>query len=783
MKRDIKRSIAAILAILIVSPSPGLWAATIAAPAASRSAASGMVTTLPALPASPISQTRLGGLGTLTGPALNSGLSAVPQVNTNASLSAAVMAPAANAVPLTGAAPVSAAAAPAERAPAAVTATEISAQVDDLLKAAGPVAQASAETAYSLGDKVFMSLAGAPAKGADDGAVVPDAEGGAQNSALRQQKMLATLYQVASVFAEQYAPLEWKQKEFQLDLKREYDQAKARILADPRISTREFQDIIYRLTAAMKDYHVSVSFHSTERAVLPFAVTQAGGKYFLAFIDREKLPETVFPFQVGDEVVAFNGVPTAQAVRALAAEKGGIVPETDLRLAELFLTNRRRSRGDQVPQGRARIILRTKAGKLAKVIMPWDYIPELVAQDVPGRDAGLDWLEPSSPMTPSVSKKVSVAAPAAQDLKGFSDMLGAARTGAGAALGLLGRALDGAIHPLAGLFAKMRAEDAENPYMIGAKKSFVPYLGKVLWQTKKDDLFHAYIFQTKDGRKAGFIRIPTYDAGYEEAKAFAALMKKFQAETDALVIDQVSNPGGSLFYLYALVSHLTGKPLTVPRHRLIVGEGDAHQAAEQLIEMMREQQGLGKKKKKPSAKEAAEEKEAKEKGVGGSGYPLTPKFIMGMLKHSQFVLNQFNSGKRFTDAAPEMGVDAIDPAAKADERYTKPILLLTNALDFSGGDFFPAILQDNGRAVTLGVRTSGAGGMVRPYDIPNQFGIGDLHATWSIAERPDGRPIENLGVTPDIPYEITEKDMRTGFAEYRLKIIQALNALLGGAAK
>ena len=453
----------------------------------------------------------------------------------------------------------------------------------------------------------------------------------------------------------------------------------------------------------------------------------------------------------------------------------------------MFLTNRRRSRGDLVPQGRAQIILRTKEGKLAKVVMPWDYIPELVNPEVPLRGAGLDWLEPSSPAAPAV-KGAPVAAPAAaQDLKSLADILSsgasAARTGASAALGLLGRALDGAIHPLAGLFAKMRSEDGENPYMIGAKKSFVPYLGKVLWQTKKDDLFHAYIFQTKDGRKAGFIRIPSYDAGYKEVKAFAAIMKKFQAETDALVIDQVSNPGGSLFYLYALASHLTDKPLTVPRHRLIVDEGAAHQAAEQLIEIMREQQGLGKKKKKLSAKEAAEEKEAKEKGVGGSGYPLTPEFIMGMLQHSQFVLNQFNSGKRFTDAAPEMGVAAIEPAAKAEERYTKPILLLTNALDFSGGDFFPAIMQDNQRAVTLGVRTSGAGGMVRPFEIPNQFGIGDVHATWSIAERADGRPIENLGVTPDIPYEITEKDMRTGFAEYRLKIIRALNSLLGGAAK
>lgn len=52
--------------------------------------------------------------------------------------------------------------------------------------------------------------------------------------------------------------------------------------------------------------------------------------------------------------------------------------------------------------------------------------------------------------------------------------------------------------------------------------------------------------------------------------------------------------------------------------------------------------------------------------------------------------------------------------------------------------------------------------------------------TGSIAERTIGRPIENLRVMPDIKYELTEKDMRTAFAEYRYAILKALGELRPG---
>jgi len=564
-----------------------------------------------------------------------------------------------------------------------------------------------------------------------------------------QTRMLRSLHQVASVFAEQYAPLDMKKDRFALDLKREYDKAKTAILANPVITTREFQNLLASLTASMRDYHVSISFNSTESSKLPFQVAGAEGRYYLAHVDREKLPAEKFPFKMGDEIVAFNGRPTADAVKEIAGRMTANTAETDMRMAELFLTNRRRARGDiDIPRGRAEITIRSK-GTLYRVTMPWDYTPEMIAQDVPSRNAGL--LEPE-------------------------DLGGSAPAGpTGGFFASLGKAVYAAVHPLIDLFTDIRAEASENPFMIGARKSFVPRLGEVLWESKADDHFHAYIFKDKAGRKMGYVRIAAYDGDNDEVLEFAKIVKKFQAETEGLVIDQVSNPGGSLFYLYALASHLTDKPLAAPRHRLIIGENDAQQSAEFLLKMMRDSKKTSEAREKEKTKELVKNK-GKEEQPNAGGYPITAKFMSLMVQSAQFVLKQFNSGKRFTDPIWISGVDDIDPAPKADERYTKPILLLTNALDFSGGDFFPAIMQDNKRVTILGVRTAGAGGIVKPFSV-GQFGVARLSATTSLAQRPDGRPIENLGVTPDVPYEITAKDLRTGFAEYRWNILKTLRGL------
>lgn len=735
---------AIVLALLSATPSPALFAAA-AAPAVARGGVVAvMVAPLPAAAFQPLS-----------------GMSRALPLGLPASTLGPIQSP----IPLLPSPPAAAPAPGSRRAasspPAAASLQieEMTAEAEAFFKAAEPEDKASPESSRALASKVFGTLSGAQTAAGDVPAAVSGrAPAAAPHGNPTQRKMILTLYQVASIFSEQYAPIDWKKERFSVDLKREYGNAKAAILADPAITTRRFQDLLTDFVAAMRDYHVSISYHSTERARLPFLVAGAEGKHFLAYIDREKLPLKIFPFRAGDEVVAFDGKPTAEAVNELSARLGGNTAETDLRLAELFLTNRRRGRGDtNIPDGDVVLGIRGQDGKLYRVRMPWDYVPELIPRDVPVRDSGL--LEPEAPQVESWAGD-SPRAPQlpVESLKN-----------------LLGRAFADAIHPLARIFADMRSEAAGNPFLMGARKSFVPHLGAILWETKGNDAFHAYIFKTPDGRKVGFIRIPSYDGDSKKSARFGQIMAKFQKETSALVIDQVSNPGGDLFYLYALASHLTDKTLLTPRHRLIIGESDAQWAADLLLELVKNPKNLTRAKASAQDNDNDEEEEDE-----WAGYPVTQKFILLMVRFAQFILAQLDAGKRFTPPTHLWGVDDIDPAPKAAERYTKPILLLTNALDFSGGDFFPAIMQDNKRATIMGVRTSGAGGAVKPYSLPNQFGIKDLAATWTIAQRADGRPIENLGVTPDIAYDFTAKDLRTGFAPYRLAVLRALAGLING---
>jgi hypothetical protein len=549
-----------------------------------------------------------------------------------------------------------------------------------------------------------------------------------------QQRMLSDLEFIKNAFAVKYAPALWKKEYCGWDLPQAYEKARQAILAKPNMTQKEYHILLKRFFLDVRDYHVAVTFFSTEQANLPFLVKKAEERYIVIYIDQARMPWSLFNnLEEGDEVVLFNGEPIDQVVKKLLTqEMGNNSAQTDQSIAELMLTHRSGTRGDVVPQGSVDIeVIKASSARKERYRLEWDYQGEKI------RDfAKIDVL--TAVALPYKSKK----RPKPPKTGGFFNKM--------------------MVYPYwEGFFAH-----DEIPHGLGSRKSCVPVLGDKTWEVDESCCFDAYIFKVpqgyaKAGSKIGYIRIPTYMCDKDEAEEFKELIQLMQMRTEALVIDQINNPGGSLFYLYALASMLTDKPLTAPKHHIALTQQEVHMAFSMLDQI-------------ESVVDDVSAKEFIGEDVGG--YEIDFTFSVALKQFCDLLIDEWNAGNFYTKPTHLFGIDLVQPHREV--RYTKPILVLINSLDFSGGDFFPAILQDNKRATLFGSRTAGAGGYVLQNSFPNFSAIAGFSVTASLAERSNREPLENLGVKPDICYEFSVRDLREGFCEYAHNILTALDGVI-----
>jgi hypothetical protein len=539
---------------------------------------------------------------------------------------------------------------------------------------------------------------------------------------IKKLGMIGDLDTINHVLEVRYAPAAWKKIYAQWNLENELQVAKDKVALSDKITTKHFQQIVAQFLNTMKDYHVQVSFASTEAADLPFSVKSIGDKYYVDWMDPRFDSLFRYSMSVGDELVLFDGRPVEAVIADLRAESGlQSNPQTDRALLGINLTHRTGKQGFNVPEGPVLIVVKSALTGLERAVqLIWNHRAELI-------------------FNPIDSKFARHCVP----LRTFNLL----KSKAFQKLSMLNPLHEFYIHP-----------SKTSPAGLGAFRSFLPDLGEVIWEGE-DLPFQAYIYKNEEGRLIGFVRIPSYIGEPEDAKIFARLVHEFQTKTDALVIDQLHNPGGQVLYQYALASCLTDYPLATPRHRLSINQEDvlnAHQALAFL--------------------EAIGSDEELQELLLEDFYFSDLNYILFLKNFYSFIISEWNAGRSLTNPTYLDGVDYINPHPKY--RYTKPILILIDELDFSGGDFFPAIFQDNQRALLFGARTAGAGGCVSSFSFPNLNGIRRMSYTWSIAERLDGRPIENLGVTPDIPYELTQEDILSGYRPYIDAVNRTLNELL-----
>lgn len=557
--------------------------------------------------------------------------------------------------------------------------------------------------------------------------------------AAEEENILLDWEVVPALFRTSYAPLEWKKQHLGWDLEAITTKMRAELFRDGHPTVATYKQTLRHFLASLHDYHVFPVFHSTEQAILPFSVMQVEGRYLVAWINRDHLPENVFRFEVGDELLQFDNKPVQECIDAILADcfaEGASL--TDKKLATHILTSRSGARGDVVPQGLVSIIVRSaKTEAVSEYQIVWEYEDDILPAT---------HMVKAKPLYES-TKKVKLP---------FLDTL---------------MRVD---------FPEFSGEDElqernQNPLAMGKKTSFFPPLAEAeeyKGEEAEEFPFYAYTFKHPlTGKTIGFVRIPDYLGGEEEAQAFGELIEYFEEHTSALVIDQLNNPGGKSTYLSALASVLSPEPLNTPQHQFILTHKKIIQAYKGL-QILKEV--CSEKDAQELFQELAEEDTA--------GYPLTYQTLL-MVRHFYAVmLKTWQQGKTLTPPVHVGGIDRIFPHPDF-LHYSKPILLLINGLDFSGGDFMAAILQDsklNGkpRATLFGERTAGAGGAVESFKYPNQYGVSKIAHTVSIAYRPglprEIAPLENLGVTPDIPYTITQSDLQNEFAGYRQAILDAL---------
>ncbi|MCO5142301.1 MAG: protease-like activity factor CPAF [Oligoflexia bacterium] len=511
--------------------------------------------------------------------------------------------------------------------------------------------------------------------------------------------------QMVNLIERNYGPLRWKQTSIGLDWNRLVSEYKEKVLKVK--SDTEFYTVLAKFTSSLKDGHVSAMVPSTRRARLGFLCDLVDGKVLIETIDTLKLPELLFPFKKGDQLLAIGGVPVDALLDEFEAINDTGHKASSRRIAAARLTSRSQATGMQIPRGVTTVtVLKKGAAEPVTVTATWIVTGTPVLE--------LDNLD--ALLTEAVSSAVSTA---------FD-----------------GESLKAELNKMSEFqmaLPKLQLEEWAKAGVndIGSTTSMfkLPEGAKEL-----NGLPVTAAIYEAAGKKIGILRIPSYgDQGLLNVVARA--ISTMEKETDVLVLDQTNNPGGSVSLVSDIISLFADKSYKDMDFevRPSLGWVTAFQEVNTKIADM-----LAKNPKDQAANALKARFEFLEEEIRDS---ITNKKFLT----SPISLNLNGS------------FGMIQPSGSV--RYTKPVLLLINEFDFSGGDAFPALMKDNGRVTLFGQQTSGAGGNVREYGpLANSFFKFSL--TESLMVRPNGEYMENRGVVPDVSYTVTEDDFMNGYRGY-----------------
>ncbi|OYW07400.1 MAG: hypothetical protein B7X34_11070, partial [Acidobacteriia bacterium 12-62-4] len=353
---------------------------------------------------------------------------------------------------------------------------------------------------------------------------------------LTVEQKLADFQSLVSLYAKQYAPYEWKRDTQSFDL---YNVAPWVDRIRKTTDDLDYLQILGEYVAGLNDIHASYATRSTFVADLHLYTDIYDGRVLIEQIDRFYLPASRFPFEVGDEVVQFDGRPVMEVVRELARTVKFANERSTLRYAADLLVYRPQAILPLAPRlgESSTLLIRRADGSEASHTIRWDKTGYPVTKLGPVPNVPVIADAPDNQLRPEFeeTERQPFVMNKARRLR--------AR--------LENNVVPGAMRHLTGFGS--RAPVFRLP------ENFVQRLGR-----NRADYFYSGTFE-REGKRIGYIRISDFQPVdfsllSVPLRQWATEIAYLKANTDGLVVDVMRNPGGYGCYGAELMGYLTTKP-------------------------------------------------------------------------------------------------------------------------------------------------------------------------------------------------------------------------------
>lgn len=491
----------------------------------------------------------------------------------------------------------------------------------------------------------------------------------------------------------------------------------------------EFKQLMIGMIAELRDGHVSLSRLSHDGWGVGLSTAMIDGRLYVTGLNKDLLVgnASVQEIQLGDEVVELNGVSVQELAKRQMIYSQYATYESRLMDALEHLLLRAHANYRAVKEGEEAELTLRRDGKTFKSHLTWLGLKRFIELrsryhqhfDLTRVKAAQEEVAVPFGMTGVVSSY-------------FRQGLMAANVPPGAIIDI------GKLYNSELMADAQKAGGFQKPAGANGQSKVSPVTR-----------LQAYIIRYEN-KNIGVLRVPSYSAPNikNEIMWVAEILRRLENSVDVLVLDVLSNAGGSVHMGTRLLSMLAGEDSlrsiqsnTRLTETLLYIHGDSDA---------------------PTDPETGKPYNYGEDRVGQIAYEEWQE--------------KYDRGERWSGMQPSFsnvltrsGAGVILPDINV--RFTKPLLVLNDNRSASGGDFIPAILQTNRRALVMGETSKGLGGPVyRKIDSMPGSEMA-FRCTMAYCERADGVPIENIGVVPNLHRAVEVRDLKEGFKPFTKDVL------------